>query len=120
MQPDVIIIGGGVIGAACAYFLSGRGAKVLVLERGHLGAGASGTTAAIISISGSSGTPEPLRPLNVEGYHLILEIAQGFERPLEVIHAHQAGFKGVVSCGCSFAEFLKLVVTGGENLRFRA
>ena len=38
MQPDVIIIGGGVIGAACAYFLAGRGAKVLVLERSHLGA----------------------------------------------------------------------------------
>ncbi len=86
MQPDVIIIGGGVIGAACAYFLAGRGAKVLVLERSHLGAGASGTTAAIVSISGSSGTPEPLRPLNVEGYHLILDIAQGFDRPLEIIH----------------------------------
>jgi glycine/D-amino acid oxidase-like deaminating enzyme len=86
MQPDVIIIGGGVIGAACAYFLTGRGAKVLVLERSHLGAGASGTTAAIVSISGSSGTPEPLRPLNVEGYHLILQIAQGFDRPLEIIH----------------------------------
>jgi len=85
MQPDVIIIGGGVIGAACAYFLAGRGAKVLVLERSHLGAGASGTTAAIVSISGSSGTPEPLRPLNVEGYHLILEIAQEFDRALEII-----------------------------------
>jgi glycine/D-amino acid oxidase-like deaminating enzyme len=86
MQPDVIIIGGGVIGAACAYFLAGRGAKVLVLERSHLGAGASGTTAAIVSISGSSGTPEALRPLNVEGYHLILKIAQEFDRPLEIIH----------------------------------
>ena len=86
MQPDVIIIGGGVIGAACTYFLTGRGAKVLLLERSHLGAGASGTTAAIVSISGSSGTPEPLRPLNVEGYNLILEIAQGFDRPIEIIH----------------------------------
>ena len=86
MQPDVIIIGGGVIGAACAYFLTERGAKVLVLERSHLGAGASGTTAAIIGISGSSGTPEPLRPLNVEGYHLILKISQDFDRPLEIIH----------------------------------
>jgi glycine/D-amino acid oxidase-like deaminating enzyme len=85
MQPDVIIIGGGVIGTACAYFLAGRGAKVLVLERSHLGAGASGTTAAIVSISGSSGTPEPLRPLNVESYHLILDAEQKFDRPLEII-----------------------------------
>jgi glycine/D-amino acid oxidase-like deaminating enzyme len=85
MQPDVIIIGGGVIGTACAYFLSGRGAKVLVLERSHLGAGASGTTASIVSISGSSGTPESLRPLNVESYHLILDAEKEFDRPLEII-----------------------------------
>ncbi|MGD9286523.1 MAG: FAD-binding oxidoreductase, partial [Desulfobacterales bacterium] len=70
---------------ACAYFLSKRGVKVLVLERSHLGAGASGTTASIISIGGSSSTPEPLQPLNVEGYQLILDAEQEFERPLEVI-----------------------------------
>jgi len=86
MNAQVIIIGGGVIGTACAYFLSRRGVKVLLLERNHLGSGASGTTAAIVSISGSSGTPEPLRPLNVESYKLILEAEQDFDRPLEVIY----------------------------------
>ncbi len=85
MNPEIIIIGGGVIGTACAYFLSKRGVKVLLLERSHLGAGASGTTASIISIGGSSSTPEPLQPLNVEGYQLILDAEQEFERPLEVI-----------------------------------
>ncbi len=85
MNPEIIIIGGGVIGTACAYFLSKRGVKVLVLERSHLGAGASGTTASIISIGGSSSTPEPLQPLNVESYHLILEAEKDFERPLEII-----------------------------------
>ncbi len=84
MHSDVLIIGGGVIGTACAYFLSKRGVKVLVLERSHLGAGASGTTAAIISIGGSSGTPE-LHPLNVESYRLILDSEKDFERPLEII-----------------------------------
>ena len=85
MHSEVIIIGGGVIGTACAYFLSKRGVKVLVLERSHLGAGASGTTAAIVSIGGSSSTPEPLQPLNVESYHLILDAEKDFERPLEII-----------------------------------
>ena len=85
MNPEIIIIGGGVIGTACAYFLSKRGVKVLVLERSHLGAGASGTTASIVSIGGSSSTPEPLQPLNVESYHLILDAEQDFERPLEII-----------------------------------
>ena len=85
MHSEVIIIGGGVIGTACAYFLSKRGVKVLVLERSHLGAGASGTTASIVSIGGSSSTPKPLQPLNVESYHLILDAEQDFERSLEII-----------------------------------
>ena len=85
MNPEIIIIGGGVIGTACAYFLSKRGLKTLVLERSHLGAGASGTTASIVSIGGSSSTPEPLQPLNVESYHLILDAEKDFERPLEII-----------------------------------
>jgi sarcosine oxidase subunit beta len=85
MQPDVIIIGGGVIGTACAYFLAGRGMKVLVLERNHLVCGATGSTAALISISGSSSTPAPLRPLGVESYHLFLDHEQNFDPPLEMI-----------------------------------
>ena len=85
MQPDIIVIGAGVIGTACAYFLSARGAKVLVLEHNHLGCGASGSTAAIISIGGSSSTPEPLLALNVESYHLILDHEQNFDPPLEII-----------------------------------
>ena len=82
MNAEVIIIGGGVIGTACAYFLSRRGVKVLLLERSHLGAGASGTTAAIISISGTSGTPKALRRLNTESYDLLLVIEGDFSRPI--------------------------------------
>ena len=85
MKTDVIIIGGGVIGTACAYFLSQRGVKVLLLERSHLGSGASGTTAAIVSISGTSGTPEALRRFNLESADLILNIAQDFDRSIEII-----------------------------------
>ena len=85
LSTQVLIIGGGVIGTACAYFLAKRGVKVLVLERSHLGAGASGTTASIVSIGGSSSTPKPLQPLNVESYHLILDAEQDFERSLETI-----------------------------------
>ena len=85
MQPDAIIIGGGVIGTACAYFLAGRGAKVIVLERNHLACGATGNTAAIISISGSGSTPEPLRALSLESYRLFLDHEQQFDPPLEII-----------------------------------
>jgi sarcosine oxidase subunit beta len=39
---DVVIVGGGIIGAACAYELSRSGATVTLLERDELAAGASG------------------------------------------------------------------------------
>lgn len=37
----VCVIGGGVVGLACAYELASRGASVCVLERGRIGEGAS-------------------------------------------------------------------------------
>ena len=41
-MPDVAIVGGGVIGAACALELASRGASVTLVERDHLAAHASG------------------------------------------------------------------------------
>lgn len=39
---DVVVVGGGVIGASCAYALARNGARVTLLERSELAAGASG------------------------------------------------------------------------------
>ncbi|MDP8957375.1 MAG: FAD-binding oxidoreductase [Actinomycetota bacterium] len=39
---DVVVVGGGIIGCACAYELASRGAKVVLIERSELAAGASG------------------------------------------------------------------------------
>jgi glycine oxidase len=46
---DVIIIGGGAIGCACAYELAKRGVSVLLLERSSPGAGASSAAAGILA-----------------------------------------------------------------------
>ncbi|WP_213881671.1 FAD-binding oxidoreductase [Pseudomonas sp. dw_358] len=43
MSPDIIIIGGGIMGTASAFFLNQRGQRVLLLERGLVGQHASGT-----------------------------------------------------------------------------
>ncbi len=83
MKPEVIIIGGGVIGAASAYYLSRRGVRVLLLERGHLGAGASGVTASMIAPSGA--TPEPLWALGRESLKLLPEVEQDTGINLEII-----------------------------------
>jgi glycine/D-amino acid oxidase-like deaminating enzyme len=41
-RADALVVGGGVIGCACAYELARRGAKVVLFERDELAAGASG------------------------------------------------------------------------------
>jgi len=41
MATDVVVIGGGIVGASCAYYLSKEGIKVHLLEKGSLGCGAS-------------------------------------------------------------------------------
>ncbi|MGB8419126.1 FAD-dependent oxidoreductase, partial [Paraburkholderia sp.] len=38
-QPDVVVIGAGIVGAACAYELASHGLDVLVVERAGVGGG---------------------------------------------------------------------------------
>ena len=54
--PDVIVVGGGVIGAAVTYFLSSAGVRVTLLEREELASQASGAAAGMLApICESSG-----------------------------------------------------------------
>jgi glycine oxidase len=46
---DVVIVGGGVIGCSIAYFLAAGGARVTLIERSHLAAGASGVAAGMLA-----------------------------------------------------------------------
>ena len=41
-MPDVVVVGGGILGAACAHELATRGLTVTLIERDELAAGASG------------------------------------------------------------------------------
>ena len=48
-RPDVVVVGGGVIGLSIAYVLGREGVRVTVLDRGEFGSQASWAGAGIIS-----------------------------------------------------------------------
>ncbi|MBI4497629.1 MAG: glycine oxidase ThiO [Chloroflexi bacterium] len=57
---EVIIIGGGVIGSATAYYLARRGVQVLVLERDRIGSDASSVAAGTLAVLSHTQGPSPL------------------------------------------------------------
>lgn len=57
---DAVVVGGGTIGAWCAYFLRRAGLdRVVLLEKGTLGQGASSRAAGVVRLQG--GTPAAVR-----------------------------------------------------------
>src|SRR6201996_6443208 len=57
---DAVVVGGGTVGAWCAYFLRRAGLdKVVLLEKGVLGQGSSSRAAGVVRVQG--GTPEAVR-----------------------------------------------------------
>jgi glycine/D-amino acid oxidase-like deaminating enzyme len=59
MTPSVIVVGGGIIGAASAWALAHEGVDVLVLEAGRFGRASTGKSAAIVRCHYSN--PEVVR-----------------------------------------------------------
>lgn len=58
-MPEVIVVGGGVIGCATAYYLARDGMDVTVIERGDVSAEASGAAAGILATLSDHGEHPP-------------------------------------------------------------
>lgn len=77
---DAVVVGGGIIGLACAYRLAQDGARVAVLERERPGSGASGAAAGILA-PGHEGHGDPvLQELGARSYALWPAFAAEIER----------------------------------------
>jgi glycine/D-amino acid oxidase-like deaminating enzyme len=83
MSRDVVVVGGGVIGAACAYALSSRGVSVTLVERGELAAGASGRNHGLLFVPTE---PELVR-MAAGTLPMIREVAEA--TPLRVRFDHE-------------------------------
>src|SRR3954447_21571560 len=68
---DTVVVGGGVIGLACAWRAAQRGLSVLVVERDAPGAGASGVAAGMLApVTEAEFGEERLLGLNLAGAEL--------------------------------------------------
>ncbi|MBV9614187.1 MAG: FAD-binding oxidoreductase, partial [Ktedonobacteraceae bacterium] len=58
MNADIVIIGGGIIGSSCAFFLAREGVKVVLVERGGIAGGTSSAGEGNILVSDKIPGPE--------------------------------------------------------------
>src|SRR5712692_5456743 len=77
-MPDVVVIGGGIVGASCAYELSRGGASVTVVERDELAAGASGRNQGWLVIS----CDPPLTPMSHVSHSIYREVIDSSPVPV--------------------------------------
>jgi glycine oxidase len=78
-SPDVVIVGGGVIGAACARALAIRGVRVTVLDAGPQPGAATPASAGILAPLADTHGPDPLLGLRVRARDLYRELAPVLE-----------------------------------------
>jgi len=87
---DVAVVGGGVIGLACAWRLAQGGAEVAVLERGEPGGGASRVAAGMLAPIGELAFGEPeLLELNLAAARIYPE----FVAELEAATGQSTGYE---------------------------
>ena len=87
---DVVVVGGGIIGLACAWRLAQRGARVAVVERGDPGGGATRVAAGMLAPVGELSFGEP------ELLELTLAAARlypGFVAELEAASGEKTGYE---------------------------
>ncbi|GAA1789144.1 FAD-dependent oxidoreductase [Luedemannella flava] len=58
MTSDAVVVGAGIVGAACAFYLSRAGLRVTVLERGAVAGGTSGSGEGNLLVSDKEPGPE--------------------------------------------------------------
>ena len=75
-RPDVILVGGGVISCATAYFLAKEGLRPLIVEREAIGYGASGAAAGLLSPLADLRGEGPTTELGLVSLRLHRELAQ--------------------------------------------
>lgn len=83
-RPDVVIVGGGIVGCAIAFFLAKAGVCPLVLERGEVGAEASSGAAGMLTAQAHTDEPGPLLGLKLASRALYEPLAAELRERTEI------------------------------------
>ena len=67
---EVVIVGGGIVGCATAYYLARAGLRPTLIEKGSVGSCASGFSAGLLNPLHGSGIPGPLEDLAMSSFQL--------------------------------------------------
>ena len=74
--PDVILVGGGIMSLATAYYLAQEGARCRIVEREALGCAASGAAAGLLAPLAEHAAHPALEHLGLQGLRLHRKLAQ--------------------------------------------
>lgn len=103
MSNRVVVVGGGAIGVAAAYYLSLSGWEVTVVERGEIGQGCSYANACLIVPSHSHPLPGPGVLSQVIRWMRMLE-SPVYVRPRADLDFLRWGWRFIRACGAGAAE----------------
>src|SRR6187431_2478557 len=105
-MPDVVVIGAGAIGAACAWRLAQAGAHVTILERGAPASGASRAALGVLQHHIEPGQPPAYQHLALRGAELFPPLLEELQAVTGLPRAHHA--EGQLSFALAEAELPEL------------
>ncbi len=105
-SPDVIVVGGGVIGCAIGYYLACEGVAVAVVERGEIGCEASSAAAGMLAPLAEVEEAGPFQQLAIAGLRLFPALAETLRAESGVDIEYQAS--GILRVALSEAEERRL------------
>ena len=78
-SADVVIVGGGIVGCATAYYLARQQMRSLIVERDAIAGHASGLAYGGLNPLSGAGIPGPMFPLAQRSFELHVALAKEFE-----------------------------------------
>jgi glycine oxidase len=120
VKADVVIVGGGVMGSACAWRLAESGSRVVVLEKSVPGAEASSAAAGILGMRAEAHGPGPMSELLLASGRLYPEWAKRLRKVTGIdVEYRESGILRVAESKAALAKLTRSSrwMRGDEGVR---